>query len=302
MTDDDLANLYRANRDRNERRDLLTTRPLTSDDIPATYERHMIVGDFHLRTYVHKEYNILSGKWDSHIRHVHDPKAIGAMERFMCDWQPTHLWYLGDVIDFPQFSTFEKEAEEEEGVDEDVQSVRAMFARHRSIVPNAVRVWTLGNHEERLNRHLRTHARAFRRVGALTFHEWFGLERERIAVFPYRVRVPILKGIFEVTHGDRVSQKSGYTANKMLDKNVSGVSGHVHRLGMIYRTTRTGTQVWAENGCLADLDPSYCSDPDWQNGFSIVWVDRANERFFMEQVPIIKGRAFYAGRTYEAAA
>ena len=58
--------------------------------------------------------------------------------------------------------------------------------------------------------------------------------------------------------------------------------------------------MWAENGCLCRLDPDYMEDPDWQQGFTIAYVDRENQRFHLEQLPIINGRIVHAGEVYEA--
>jgi hypothetical protein len=262
------------------------------------WERHLILGDIHYHTYTTRVYDPDTDSFKTVIQTAHDPQAISAAEAFMDAWKPTHIHANGDILDAPQISRFDKGPLELDGLAEDIDGVRALLKRWRHRHPDAHMAYYMGNHEARLGHYLMMSAPALQYFKVLDFHNLLDARGTRFTIHPYKVRVPILPGVLEVTHGDKVSIKSGYTAHKMLTKNVSGVSGHVHRLGMIYNTTRTGTQVWAEGGCLCRLDPEYMMDPDWQHGLTIIWVDRAEGRFYMEQVPIIKGKAFYAGAVF----
>jgi hypothetical protein len=100
-------------------------------------------------------------------------------------------------------------------------------------------------------------------------------------------------------HGDFVRNKSAVSAMAELERNgSSGASGHTHRLGMHYSTTRTGVAVWAESGCLCGLDPPYAKKGqkmNWQQGLSLGSVNPTGRGFTLHTVPIVKGRAKLLG-------
>ena len=82
---------------------------------------------------------------------------------------------------------------------------------------------------------------------------------------------------FIVIHGDVVRGKSAMSAHGMMDKwSTSLMMNHTHRLGSAYkRLPQIGSKKEQiiqtyENGCLCQLNPSYASTSNWQNGFSII--------------------------------
>jgi hypothetical protein len=299
LTDDEVSHLYRANRDRYERRDLLTTRPLSPEDIPAAvgdrWERHIILSDYHHRNYVERDW--VNGQ--THVRQAHDEGALAVAERFMQVWEPSHIHLAGDMVDFHTISHFCKTPPGDDELNESLHALAVITRRIRMAHPRAEMNYYLGNHEVRWQHFIGGVAAQLGGFQELTYSSILRAQENRLNIYPYKRRVPVLPGRFEITHGDRVRGKSGVTAHAMLDKGVSGVSGHTHRLGMVYRTNRVGTVVWAENGCLCRLDPEWLEDPDWQQGFTVAYVDRAEGRFHLDQIPIIKGRVFYAGMVYE---
>jgi hypothetical protein len=262
-------------------------------------ERHIIFSDLHYRDYQERVYDTEQCGYVNINRTAHDRRALAAVEAFMRDWKPTHIWLNGDMLDAPQLSRFDKETYDSEGLEQDLLGVRAIIRRIRRTHPDAELHYLLGNHEERIERYLRANAPALRWLTSLTYQHIFDAKEINLTIYPYRERVPILPGIFEITHGDKIAQKSGYTAHRMLEAGVSGVSGHVHRLGAVYKTTRVGMTTWVEGGCLCDLDPSYMVNPNWQQGFVTAYVDRANQRFHCDLIPIINGRIVYAGDVWE---
>ena len=70
--------------------------------------------------------------------------------------------------------------------------------------------------------------------------------------------------------------------------------GHTHRLGIYYRRNRGGVHAAYENGCLCSLEPEYAQYPDWQQGFSVVHVDKGGF-FNVQQIPIIGRKTFLYG-------
>ena len=289
------------------RYDYFITRPLTEDDIPPQpldprpqYERHAIICDLHYRTYAANVWDYDKQGWRSIVKTAHDPRALSAAEVFMQAWEPQYLWYNGDMIDSAQLSRFDKEPQDIDGFEQDVQGLRALLWRHKRLFPDTKMRYTLGNHEARLQSYLRKNAGALRWLTSLDWHSLLDSKALNLPIYEYKERVPIIPGVLEITHGDKIAQKSGYTAHKMLEAGVSGVSGHVHRLGAIFKTDRTRTSVWFEGGCLCRLDPEYLISPNWQQGMVVLFVDRTNQRYHGDLIPIINGRIVYAGRVYES--
>lgn len=101
---------------------------------------------------------------------------------------------------------------------------------------------------------------------------------------------------FVVLHGDIVRKSGGYSAKAHMDKwMVSVMHNHTHRIGSTSQRfpgigSRKEKQIFAwENGCACDLSPVYGSAPNWQNGFSIISLDKNN--FGVEQVKVINKSA-----------
>jgi hypothetical protein len=270
-----------------------------SGDNGKRLERVAILSDYHYHTYAKRVYDPRKG-WVAQMKTAHDERAMSAVEQFLLAWKPDQVFFNGDMIDAAQISKFDKELHDVEGFEQDVMGVRAMFGKHRQMFPDAKFHYLLGNHEERLERYLRQNAQALRWLSDLTYYKLFDAERFKITIYPYRERVEIIPGVLEVTHGDKVAQKSGYTAQRMMEAGISGVSGHVHRLGQVFKTDRRGTVTWLEGGCLCRLDPEYAISPNWQQGIVVAYIDRPNKRFHLDLVPVINGRIVYAGDTYES--
>ena len=69
---------------------------------------------------------------------------------------------------------------------------------------------------------------------------------------------------------------------------MSGCSGHTHRLAK-FITRKSGRKfVWAEGGCLCDLEPEYCINPDWQQGFVRIDVEKSRIKS-LKAIEIEKG-------------
>jgi hypothetical protein len=76
---------------------------------------------------------------------------------------------------------------------------------------------------------------------------------------------------------------------------------HTHRLGAHYRTGFDGLPLVAfENGCLCDLTPPYMLSPNWQQGFSVVTMDRESDLFHVDQLPIIRGKVAWGVQIVKA--
>ena len=226
-----------------------------------------------------------------------DPWCLKIAEDFNKWFKPSFVFILGDVCDFYQVSKFDKSPDRMDQLQADLDAAVSVLERLRtSAGPRAKLVYFEGNHEQRLRKWLWNHPE----VSSLR-----DLEIQRLLKFDkFNVEfVPALATYtyhgFNIEHGDIVRKHSSYTARGMMEKRgVSGCSGHTHRLGMHYLTNMGGDYVWAENGCMCDRHPEYIRDPNWQNGFSVGYFKKSNNRFTLDQVCIPDGKCVYAGHEF----
>jgi len=100
-----------------------------------------------------------------------------------------------------------------------------------------------------------------------------------------------------------VRKNSAYSARAELEREfyaVSTISGHTHRGGSYFVTTRFGVKQAHEGFCLCRLDPEYVVNPDWQQG--IVLAEVINSNLIVEPIPFYdsygKKSAVWRGKEY----
>lgn len=112
-----------------------------------------------------------------------------------------------------------------------------------------------------------------------------------------------------VTHGDIVRKHGGASPRGMIDKLYASVlHGHTHRIGSSCQRIpaiagRKESQLYGfEGGCLCNLNQTYGTAMNWQNGFNIVSLGKDHGDFGVEQVLIKDGQANIStlGRTIKA--
>lgn len=225
-----------------------------------------------------------------------DVVAMRLVERFLQEIEFDYLIYNGDIHDFYQISKFDKNPDRADDLQKDIGNTRVMLERHANIFPNVKKKWLDGNHELRLQKYLWSDASALASLDCLTIPELFHLEDYGIDYLPYEQGL-MINETFLVLHGDLISVHSSYTAKRMYEKHGGcGMCAHTHRGGVYYKTNRFGTWGWWENFCLCHLNPDYVKNPNWQQGFSLVYF--VGKRFFVEPIPIIDGSLMYGGRVY----
>ena len=194
-------------------------------------------------------------------------------------------------------SEFAKDPKKIGQLQDDLNQVKSYFANLQTILPNTRKFLTKGTHEYRWEKYLQKHAPEVAGLDALTIEELFELKDYDIECIDYEKGI-LINGVFLVLHGDIVSTESAYTARRHLDsKGGSGICNHTHRLGSCYKRDRYGIRGWWENGCLCTLNPDWITNPNWQQGFSLVHFTTAG-RFWVEQLPIINGELMYGGKLW----
>jgi hypothetical protein len=219
---------------------------------------------------------------DFHVP-FHDQKAIDVAFAFIEFLDPQYI-ILDELLDWYQISRFDKDPKRIDKMQDDLDTVIMLLDELRQIAPAAVVKMVKSNHDERLRKYKWSKAAPFNSLRALKFEEMLELRRLGIEYLDdWMFRGVLFK------HGSLVRKHSGYTAHGEFEKeDVSGVSGHTHRLGKYYTTKRGGKYVWVENGCLCDLKPEYIQGiADWQLGLANFRFMEDSKHFHAYDIPII---------------
>lgn len=207
----------------------------------------------------------------------HSKKAWGAFLRFIYDVAPHEVVLIGDFIDCPSPSRWNRgtAAEYAGQLQLELNFAKAMLTELRTIHSGRIG-FHIGNHEDRINVYARTKAPAFAdleclEVSSLLDFKEYGIE-QRDTIHP------LGSGTRWVTTHGHVGPSSRYSGGTALALarrfGRSVVCGHTHRLGVLNessgiqaRTTLSGV----ESGHLMDVSKaSYIKhqSPNWQAGFA----------------------------------
>lgn len=240
---------------------------------------------------------------DIHIP-FHSQKALLLWLQFIKDVQPDKIVILGDVVDFPGISRFDKTLTDEADMVSACLFTRKFFALVRSLCPEAEIIFTEGNHENRWDRcWAQDENRAMGGVASvfMTLSSIFGLAEFNIKHYAHRDCYVYKNFLF--THEERLfsgNDAGGMSARKTFQSwKCSGIIGHSHRGGIFPQHNRIGDFEVAENFCLCKLNPPWIKNPDWMNGHSLVQFSRTSDRFFITQMPIVHGKFVYGDRIYK---
>ena len=238
-----------------------------------------------------------------------DRKALKAVIQFISDTQPDEVVHIGDLVDFPSPSRWNKNTrgEFEGSVYEDSETTKRRFLGPlRAVYDGPVKVHE-GNHDERARVYLEKYAPALAGTGAFDFENLLDFDGFGVEVAP--VFYEIAPGWIS-THGHkggiRLSPIAGNTATNAAKKfGKSVVMGHTHRLGIGafsngYDGKIDRTVFGMEVGNLMDMkQASYLKGgtANWQQGFGILDVDGKIVK--PSVVPITKGGFTVGGETWK---
>lgn len=225
---------------------------------------------------------------DLHVP-FHDEAVVDAAVRLIEDVRPHRVVLNGDVADFFQLSRFNTGREREDQLQEEIDAANAIRRRVREAAPDATLDETEGNHDNRVQSFVRSHAKALGSLRALHPRELFHWRELDIRGHPGAGF--LLRRWFLVKHGDVVRSDAMATAKaELLKAGLSGVSGHTHRLGT-YRRAAYRQLQWTEQGCMCRLEPDYVvGPPNWTQGIAVGEFSRRQETFAVHEVPFVDGR------------
>jgi UDP-2,3-diacylglucosamine pyrophosphatase LpxH len=224
-----------------------------------------------------------------------DKRAVRQALGFIREHRPGKIHLLGDICDCYAVSRFVKDPRRKDDLQWELDQTAVFLEQLREAAGDAQIIYSEGNHEFRLRRFLASEAKALAGLRTLQLDGLLGLEdlgiQYREHDQPYRV------GSLLYTHGTLVRKWSAGSAKGHFEKyGCCVIHGHTHRLGAFsHRDINTVFGAW-ENGCLCDMNPDYCTAPDWQQGWSVVWT--RGDFFSVEQIHLIKGRYCYHGEVH----
>jgi len=226
---------------------------------------------------------------DQHIP-LHDKKTLKLTEDFIKDEKPDVIIFNGDFLDGYDASSFPKDPRNKKRLVDEIK-IGKKYLEHINTISKARKILIWGNHENRVNKFLLKKAPEMIDFVCLKIllqtDGW-----EMIAESDVENYIKINK-IF-VGHFNRVNKHSAMTAkNLVLDKGVSIIQAHTHRLGSFYIRTLNGTLRGFEGGCMCKLNPSYMNFPNWQQGF--IFIENKN----VYQIEIIKHSFTWHGKVYK---
>jgi predicted phosphodiesterase len=239
----------------------------------------------------------------------HDRKAVKAVIQFVSDWQPDEVVLIGDCLDFPQPSRWNKDTrgEFEGSIFEDVEYFKErVLGPLRAGYDGPIGMHE-GNHDERPRTYLAKYSPALAGTTAFNIEVLCDFESFDITLLP--VFYELAPG-WVSTHGhlgqislSRIPGNTAINAAKKFGKSV--VMGHTHRLGISSHTTGYGGKVsqtltGMEVGNLMDMKLAHYlkqGTANWQQGFGVITVDGQHVK--AETVPISRGRFTVDGHTWE---
>lgn len=237
-----------------------------------------------------------------------DKKAMAAVVNFIGKYHPDEVVHIGDVVDFPQPSRWNKDTrgEFEGSVFKDAEyTIRNLIAPLREVYGGDIG-FLEGNHDLRPREYLAKYAPALSESHAFDMDTLLEYDNYEIRKLPHFYN--FAPG-WLMTHGHlggiRLTQNAGSTALNAAKKlGHSIIMGHTHRLGVGSYSTGYGgtvsqTLTGMEVGNLMDMKAAgYLKGAagNWQQGFGLVHVDGKH----VQATPIrISGRKFVVdGVTY----
>lgn len=210
----------------------------------------------------------------------HNMKAFRAFIQFCKDFQPTRVVGIGDHLDCPAPSRWNRgtAAEYATNLQKEIDTLNGMLWELRDDYDGPLELHT-GNHEKRIDVYTSTKAPAFSDLRCLSLPELLDYRSLGIADLP---TVAKLAPGWVSTHGDigTLSKYGGGTAISLARRfGESVVCGHTHRLGHIQESVGRGARQilhGVETGHMMDVGKaSYITTgaPNWQSGWAALEID-----------------------------
>jgi len=221
----------------------------------------------------------------------HDNRAVSVVCQIIEDLKPDHVIENGDGVDCYEFSKFSRDPLRAQSFQKERDSHKKIMERIRD-ASGADYLYVGGDEDNHFIRWVHNV------VWANNLGDVPELQPARILYLKDEeyVEGPIfINKTFRISHGTRYGENAAKLS--MMDFMISGLQNHSHRLQAYYRTSMETEYVYVQNGHLTDVKKSYKKHPNWQSGFSILYM-LPDGRFRLEQVPIVKAKTIFRGKLY----
>jgi hypothetical protein len=233
----------------------------------------------------------------------HDPKAIDIFLETIFQLRPKTIVLNGDTMDFLAISKYPKDIKHNWSLQKEREEYHAFLDELIGVSGGAEIFETVSNHsgqsvDGRWRRYLSD------RIGELSCLPDIVdiLSYENVFMGDYKDKIKHVDYVqlndLTVTHGTTVRSAGGASCLAEVNKwGTSIMHGHTHRIGQSSKRipaigNRPEKQLYGfESGCLCNLDTSYGTAMNWNQGFNIVSLDKDGETFGVEQVLVNQGRA-----------
>ena len=235
---------------------------------------------------------------DIHYPH-HDKPSMRAIEKFMPDFKPDILIYLGDQLDLGMIMDYWKGHIgdiKEQSIISDYEGFDEMMRRHIKLCGKPKVVFFEGNHEERIPRLIQQ--QPLHRKSDIILEKFFKFKERGIEFIPFNKIYKVGKLYF--LHGVYYNQ---YHAKKTVDAyKRSVIYGHAHDTQSYSDVSPfdvNDVHIAKSIGCLANCNPTYKKNAPnrWVHGFAVAYVmDNGNFNDYF--VKITRGKFIYGGKQY----
>lgn len=206
----------------------------------------------------------------------HDPKAVKNLATFIRKWKPDRVASVGDEIDLPQLSRWQR------GLAGEFAGTLDRDRRITQEVLYDLQITDISrsNHSDRLFNSIKTRLPALGALPEMRFENWLGLTD--LGIKYWHDPMPIAKN-WILLHGDEgaTSPKGGLTALGLAIRHgKSVVCGHTHRAGISGFSqasggVKTGNTLWGvEVGNLMKFsEAGYLrgGSGNWQSAFGLLY-------------------------------
>lgn len=222
----------------------------------------------------------------------HDPAAVELASQIIAEFEPDHIVYNGDMIDFWSLSRHMNKRHEvlkSLSLQDEIDITIQIQDKLSKGAPEAKRHQIDGNHEDRLETFLGTGTPSILgSLKSLHMEEVFQYEKRGFASYhPYGEGIWITDNLFTY-HGNYVGTLPGDSVKKEIQAmGASVIMNHVHRVANLRFKQGNSEHRGIENGCLCQIAPGWKPMTNWGHALTLVTViDK--KHWFAEVVDIIR--------------
>lgn len=227
--------------------------------------------------------------------------AVRLFLAFVAYFKPHIIFLNGDVADCWEISRFTKPENINIRLVEEFAKVRVFLYKLREVAPKARIIFIYGNHEYRFEKFIADNSKALQGLRGMTLAEQLCCDGANIEIVNSHLKENYFQyGKLLIGHFNKVNKHSAYTAKNLLEeKGISLIQNHTHRGGSSFKRDFGSFKSAYENFCMCNINPTYLSLPNWQQGFSVIHKDQASDHFLVTQLPIVKNKILYGNQFFK---